>query len=56
MTKFIKEHVWANLGWFFCEIAFRSPDWLWWGVGYWGHSLGSWFYKLAYDNEEKTDG
>lgn len=57
MNKLIKEHVWANLGWFFCEIAFRCPEWLWWGVGYWSHSLGNWFYKLAYyGNEEKIDG
>jgi len=47
----VENHIWANLGWFFCEIAFKSPDFVWRYLFFpsWCHSFGGWFYGLAYD-------
>ena len=48
---FMENYVWAWLGYFFCEVAFRSPDFAWEYLHYpsWCHSLGGWFYCLAFD-------
>ncbi len=51
---FMEDYVWANLGWVFCQVAFRARDWEWYLLyPGWCHSLGGWFYGLAYDRYDK---
>jgi len=53
---FMERHVWANLGWVFCEVSFRCPEWLWYVLGHWTNTLGNWFYEMAYDRYERENG
>ena len=59
---FMEDYVWANLGYVFCQISFRAYDWQWYLLyPGWCHSLGGWFYGLAYDRYDarlkaKTNG
>lgn len=45
------ENSMAWVGYVICEIAYRSPNWCWSYLFYpsWCHSLGGWFYGLAFD-------
>ncbi len=45
---FVENYVWENLGWIFCEIAFSTPDWLFWALS-WTYPLGNFFYGLSYE-------
>lgn len=49
--------IYENLGWFFCEIAFNTPDEFFWFFA-WTLDLGNWFYGLAYEEivKDKSDG
>jgi len=49
---FIENYVWSNLGWVFCEISFKCPEWLWRVLGAWANTLGNRFYCLAYDRTD----
>ena len=52
----MERHVWANLGWFFCEISFKCPEQLWYVLGHWTNSLGNRFYDLVYSRYERENG
>ena len=43
----MREFFFGWIGWVFCEIAFNTPDWLWWALG-WTYSVGTWAYGIAY--------
>ena len=45
---FVENYIWDTLGWLFCAIAFRAPDWLFWAIG-WTYPVGNWFYSLSYE-------
>ena len=50
---FMENYIWSNLGWVFCEISYKCPHWFWAKFGCaWPHTLGTWFYGLAYDRTD----
>lgn len=44
-----EQYAWVPLGWAFCEVSFKCPEWAYGFIGSWCHPLGCWFYGLAYD-------
>ena len=49
---FMENYVWDTLGWFFCAIAFSTPDWL---VREFGgtYAVGNWFYGVSYRRQSR---
>ncbi len=49
--NWVEYHIWANLGWFFCEISFEyAPTFAWNYLLYpsWCHAIGSRCYEKAF--------
>lgn len=53
---FMENYIWYSLGWVFCEISFKCPEWLWSILGIHASILGNWFYDRAYARTDAKGG